>query len=112
MTDTGLDNQNVSLLDPIPLITDQILHVTALLAAQKLKKGVAVEVHCGRGKAYVPMGIDVLGGHLQLLIVSAGVNAQADKLLPKLFLPRHCGWICGIFLIISAIRPDSQNSPP
>lgn len=85
MADTRGDDDDVPLLEPVAFRAHQILHAGGGPAADQLVEGVAVQLHHCRGVAHIPVSIDKTGGHFQLLIPAAGVNAQAAQVF-KVFL--------------------------
>ena len=97
MADSGRDDDNIPLLKPVALRADQILDAAIAPTAQQLVERVAVQLHRGVGEADILMGIDVAGGHFQLLIQIDGVEFKTAQniLIFLLTVPgRGVGYLC------------------
>ena len=86
MADTGGKQNDIALLKLIAVRTHQILYMGAGMAVKNLQISVAVQGDDLAGVGDIPMGIDELRGHLQLLIDTAGVNADREQKFMKCLL--------------------------
>ena len=71
---TGGYENDVPLLQPIPLRPNQVFHVTGIRTADDLIKQMTVQIHHRVGIAGIVVGIDIGRGHLHPLVDLTGLN--------------------------------------
>jgi hypothetical protein len=76
VADPRWDKDNVPLLEPVAVGTDQVFHPYRSTAEENFDILVTVEADCSVGVAHIPVSVDKTGGHLQLLIEITGINAH------------------------------------